>query len=392
MNTTARPLPPLLLGLFRELQANGVPVGVRDYLDGLRALALCTGADADPALRDAFGRPARGSLRDLALALWARSDEERRLITRWFDVLPEPADALVQALDACLETLDTPEDTAAAAPGDLPVRPATPPPDLTAGAGATPPPSAAAPDAAPLPRARIAFGAAREGSGLPLPRLDAAPPIAEAYVLQPQPPVGLRDLAVLWRRYRRTTRNGPRSELDLAATLRERCRRGILCRPVCRPRRGNSARLLILADASPSMDPWRPLFAGLAASLPLGRLAQAGLHYFANLPQARLYATPSLDRSEDLDALLRRHAGAGLLIVSDAGSARGALNRRRARQTVDFLDAARRRFAQVVWLNPMPRHRWAGTTAALIAAGPVPMLPLDAPQLLRAIDLLRGTR
>jgi uncharacterized protein with von Willebrand factor type A (vWA) domain len=79
-------------------------------------------------------------------------------------------------------------------------------------------------------------------------------------------------------------------------------------------------------------------------------------------------------------------------VVSDAGSARGALNRRRALQTADFLDEARRLFPAAVWLNPMPRRRWAGTTAGLIADGPVPMLPVDTPHLLRAIDILRGNK
>ena len=39
MNVQPR-LPPLLHGLFRELVANGVPIGIRDYLDGIRALRL----------------------------------------------------------------------------------------------------------------------------------------------------------------------------------------------------------------------------------------------------------------------------------------------------------------------------------------------------------------
>jgi uncharacterized protein with von Willebrand factor type A (vWA) domain len=36
-------------------------------------------------------------------------------------------------------------------------------------------------------------------------------------------------------RYRRGTRGGPRTELDIDATVAERCRRGLLLRPACRP-------------------------------------------------------------------------------------------------------------------------------------------------------------
>lgn len=67
MSDTAR-LPPVLLGLFRELLANGVPLGVRDP----------------------------------ALALWFRSETERRLITRWCDLVPIPAPALVDAIAEAL--------------------------------------------------------------------------------------------------------------------------------------------------------------------------------------------------------------------------------------------------------------------------------------------------
>ncbi len=372
-------LPPLLLGLFRELKANGVPVGTRDYLDGVEALRL------------GFGQGDRAALRELASALWGRSDEERRLIARWFDVLPPPDEVLIAAIDDELDARDADTD-AAAAPAAATVRPTAP---TLAGSGAVPggaPVETVDTSAAQAARARVSFAATREGSGLPIPRLASAPPIGEDYVLDPQPLISPRDMAVLWRRYRRSTRHGPRTEMDLAATLRERCRRGQLCRPVCRPRRSNSARLLILADASPSMDPWRPFLATLAASLPLGRLARAELRYFNNQPRRQLYATPDLDEPEDRDTVLRRHAGAALLVVSDAGSARGALNRRRALQTADFLDEARRLFPSTVWLNPMPTRRWAGTTAGLIADGPVPMLPVDAPHLLRAIDILRGTK
>lgn len=373
-------LPPLLLGLFRELKAHGVPVGVRDYLDGIEALRL------------GFGHGDRAALRDLAVALWGRSDEERRLISRWFDVLPAPDAALADAIDASLSGPDTRASDGTASNG------ITPPPGRGPASGAAPPvrppPVEAEAQAAEAraAMARVAFAAAREGSGLPIPRLATTPQISEDYVLIPQPLVSPRDLAVLWRRYRRSTRHGPRTELDLAATLRERCRRGLLCQPVCRPRRSNSARLLILADASPSMDPWRPFLATLAESLPLGRLAQAGLHYFNNLPRRQLFTTPGLARPAERDEILRRHAGAGLLLVSDAGSARGVLNRRRALQTAAFLEEARRFFPAAVWLNPMPQSRWAGTTAGLIADGPVRMLPLDATHLLRAIDILRGNK
>lgn len=376
MSNDAR-LPPPLLGLFRELLANGVPVGVRDYLDGLRALQL------------GFGQGSRQALRGLVLALWARSDEEHRLITRWFDVLPVAEQALVDAIDETLAKAQA--ATGDAADGERQVNPAAP-------GGKVVSPLSPADEPAPIAatgeaRARVSFAGTHEGSGLPVPRLSAEPEITEHYVLHPHTLLSLREMVVLWRRFRRSTRRGPRSELDLAASIRERCRRGLLLQPVCRSRRANSARLLVLADASASMDPWRPFLATLADSLRLGRLASAELRYFSNLPRRQLFLEPDLSDPLPRDELLRRHAGAGLLVVSDAGSARGYLNRRRAVQTAAFLTEAARLFPAIVWLNPMPQARWAGSTAALVAAGSnVTMLPLETTHLLRAVDILRGNR
>lgn len=378
-------LPPSLLGLFRELRANGVAVGIRDYLDGLRALRLGYGSG---------GRPA---LRALALALWARSEAERRLIARWFDAVPLVPPALLERVEGTLRTL---EESVPAGAGGRPGRRTTIPPAASPPTATSSGPAGGAVGEA---RARISFAGRHEGDGLPLPRLPLAPQIAEHYVLQPQAAISARNLAVLWRRFRRSTRSGAgagqRSEIDLPATIDERCRRGLLAQPVCRPGRSNCARLLVLADASTSMDPWRPFLATLASSLPLGRLASAELRYFANLPRRRLFADVEMTQPEPLDDLLRENAGAALLIVSDAGSARGYLNHRRARQTIDFLGAAARLFTAIVWLNPMPAARWRATTAERIADAPaadgrprLPMLPLDAASLLRAVDILRGQR
>ncbi|MEF8700470.1 MAG: VWA domain-containing protein [Candidatus Accumulibacter sp. UW20] len=372
-------LPALLLGLFRELLAHGVPVGVRDYLDGVRAL------------RAGFGAGSRQQLRDLALTLWARSDEERRLVGRWFDAIPVPLPLLIEDLDASLVA------TLPDAAGDLSRSPS----GAGRAAGAPLPAAGTLPVAADAPpelaaRARVAFAGSRDDSGLPVPRLAAEPSIREDYVLQPQALISPRNLAVLWRRFRRSRRSGPRSELDLRSTIDERCRRGLLQQPVYRPRRSNSARLLVLADVSPSMDPWRPFLTTLAESLQFGRLASAELRYFSNLPRRQLFAAADLTNlagPETRLAVLRRNAGAGLLVVSDAGSARGFLNRRRALQTSAFLAEAAVFCPTIVWLNPMPETRWKGTSAALVTTGGgVHMLPLDPAHLLRAIDILRGNK
>lgn len=378
-------LPPPLLGLFRELLAHGVPLGVRDYLDGLRALDAGYGGT---------GRPDRHELEALATALWVRTDDERALLKRWFARLPPPPTALVIAAQGAVDGAERVVATAGAAPPTGPRDPA----DGRDASGATPGGSGApleGPSAeAPSASARIALGSTRDSGGLALPTVTARDLVLGAdYLRHPLPVIPLRQLAVLWRRWRRGQRSGPKIELDLAGTLRARSEQGFIGTPVMRARRRNAARLLVLADASTSMLPWQGFVALVAESLAQGRLGRATVRWFDNVPRQRLYLDAAMQESESREECLARHEGAAVLVISDAGSARGRLDRRRAALSSEFVAAVAALRARLVWINPMPAPRWAGSTAALIGADArLTMLPLAASEMLRAVDLLRGSK
>lgn len=346
----ALPLP--LRGLFERLIERGAALGLRDYLDALRALEGGHGGC----------EPER--LRRLCERLWARTEEEHRTIAQWFEAItPLPHDAWTGLNE--LQGLQ-PEPSS---PGD---------PASNPGGGDL----QTEPNAPSMPRARVSFAPAATEQGLGLPRLEASPLLLDTFVLRPRPLLPMRSLALLWRRLRRHQRLGVKQELDLPASIRRRCALGVLQRPVLRPCRRNTARLLVLADTSPSMAPWLPFLQELEASLAHGRLGDFALHRFSNVP--------GTERREEL---LRRFAGAAVLVVSDAGSARGGQSRRRVRRTKAFLESASRWGCRLVWINPMPAPRWSGTSAEPIAAeGPVLMLPLDGPNLSRAVDILLGAR
>ena len=71
----------ILEGVFRELVSRHVPLGMRDYLDGLRALDY------------GFGHGDRNDLRIFCQRLWARSEFERRAIDLIFSMIPPPSSA-----------------------------------------------------------------------------------------------------------------------------------------------------------------------------------------------------------------------------------------------------------------------------------------------------------
>lgn len=351
---------PPLLELFARLREAGLPLGLDAYLLLLRAL------------RAGFGLEDRAALRRLCHTLWTSSREEQALLDWHFELLvPE---LLVPELPHDLPALAEPPARAEPVVLD--------PPQAPASSAETP-----APDPAPQadPGAPLAIELrAHAFSGLEV----AGPPAASGDYL----PVTRRQLKQGWRSMRRLVRTGPPSELDLDATMRRIGREGFMLAPVLLPPRVNRMALLLLIDVDGSMVPFHALGARLAETARRGgRLGQAGVCYFHNAPAGHLYRDPSLVEAEPLDALLARlpprHSAA--LIFSDAGAARGGLNRERVMLTEALLARLRRRVRGLAWLNPMPRERWAGSSAGLIARS-VPMFELSRPGLERAVDVLRG--
>lgn len=364
--------PPILDAVFHALRARDVPIDIRDYCDAIRALRL------------GFGVGSRHRLRVLCQTLWARSDDERRIVDMVFEEIPPPTAEEMAAVAPLLRSAGGDQTESA------PDRAET----LPAGNHVLAP----TPEATLEPRAGIEFASRRAERDLPLPRLDLGPlSRSETFILDPQTPVPERTLAILWRRLRSPSRTRRRSgrEIDLRATVAERCHRGILSAVVCRPERENTARLLVLADVSPSMAPWLPLVTALSRSLAYGRLKSAELWLFSNWPRVSLFRTPNLTEPAPIDTVLRDNAGAALLIVSDAGAARGSFDRRRFESADAFLrhDCRQHDLRPIVWINPVPRPFWEKSTAeALHRRGHAVFLPLDDPSLIRAIDVLRGAK
>lgn len=347
-----------LEGLYLHLVRSGFPVSIREYQDALAAL------------RAGYGVGGREDLRWLCEALWARTDQEVSRLQRLFRALPRP----------------TPEQVREWAGEPRAAEPSRPTEGGSAG-GAVPRAARPAPEGMPI----VEFApAAQAGVGLPRARVPVA--AGEAFIFTPRPLISLRALIVAWRRFRLTQRSGPRVELDLDATVAEKCRRGTLLEPVLLPARRNQARLMVLVDASPSMVAWRHMNALWAESLEGSQLARHGLHFFDNVPD-RLCPSDTLARPVPLAEMLQAHPERPALIVSDAGAARGRLVRDRLEQTRELVERARSTWQPMAWLNPMPRARWGGSSAERIARiRGLAMFELSPDGLIHAVDYLRGKR
>src|SRR5690606_1377024 len=113
-----------------------------------------------------------------------------------------------------------------------------------------------------------------------------------------------------------------------------------------------------------------------------GRAGQLHLHPFQSRRRAegrrrqngsralrRLFLDTFQQRSIELAEFLRqtpRHSTLAF-IISDAGAARGGVHKKRIDATRHFLEQLRARAPRILWLNPMPRSRWAGSSAMYLS-------------------------
>ena len=205
-------------------------------------------------------------------------------------------------------------------------------------------------------------------------------------------PATQRQMKQSWRYLRHFAREGLAVELDVDATVRQIGRQGMLLHPVLLPRRINQVELLLLIDRDGSMGPFHSFSERLVeAAVQGGRLGKANVYYFHNCPTEYLYLDPVHQDAvliEDVVSQLRPSRTV-VLILSDAGAARGGFNPRRRRLTKKIVNQLQQQVRYIAWLNPLPRSRWASTTAGAISEF-VPMFEINRQGLDAAIDALRG--
>jgi uncharacterized protein len=205
-------------------------------------------------------------------------------------------------------------------------------------------------------------------------------------------PVTQRQMKQSWRYLRQFIREGIPTELDVESTVRHIAQNGMLLNPILMPPRRNQTELSLLIDQDGSMVAFHMLSERLVeTAMRGGRLGEAGVYYFHNCPIDYLYHDSKHQQAEPLKNLMGKvlRGRSVVLIFSDAGSARGGANPARVNATKQFLSELKLHVRYVVWLNPMPKARWIGTSAEAIAQF-VPMYEISRQGLDGAISALRG--
>lgn len=219
--------------------------------------------------------------------------------------------------------------------------------------------------------------------------------LAHPYILSDAyHPINQRDMRQSWRFLRQQTPTSFTSDIDLQRTIRDFAREGFLGKVHYQRHFEDQVKLLLLLliDYKGSMIAFHSLANQLIHTATYDqKIGQAKTFFFHDVPKAHLFLnmarTKAIRKEKLLQKLSTKHTR--VLIFSDAGAARGKLDLSRIDDTWDFLDELRPMVRQIAWLNPIPRRRWANTTAAEIAEI-TPMFETSANGFRAAIRHLRG--
>ena len=198
-----------------------------------------------------------------------------------------------------------------------------------------------------------------------IPKLNHKYRFSNAYL-----PLSKREMQYGWRFLKNDTRYGFTEKIDVPATISEIARIGVFSTPVYMPTTKNRSKIYLLIDQGDGMTAFEALCQSLAQSLQqdeLGDLSQ--VYYFTEFPLDYLYKTPDYLSWDTIPLVFKQatQAHTQMLIVSDGGAAKGELDQEKIYQMRQFIKTGMTHFAQMAWLNPMPKHRWKATSAEEIA-------------------------
>jgi uncharacterized protein len=323
----------ILMDVFIGLRYDGCVLGVGDLLAAVREANRSNISSLD-------------DLQQVLQSSWCCSPaDEQRLKTVWGGVIQESRPP--PEVDQSLETSRADQAVDPALPSNPPEQPS---------AGAT--------SSVLLPI--ITYGA-ETTSAWPMPRMT---------------------MVGVWRRFVQDSSPNSLPVLDVKATVQHAARQGIFLRPVYRRQERNDTRLVIMVDQRGSMTPLHRRTRALIDTAQCA-IRRVEVVYFHNIPD-RIFQDALFSKHVDLERLLVQCSSTtGVLIISDAGAARGHRRWARIQSTNVFLQLLRLHTNRIAWLNLMPRDRWLASSAEQIAEQ-VPMFQVDAAGLGGAVAVVGG--
>ena len=253
---------------------------------------------------------------------------------------------------------------------------APPPATPTDAEQAPPPPVVPAPDEHGLHPVYFRYGKAfstDQGS-----RVTEQPTVPRFLTGDEYFPLTRREMVKSWQYLRFKQKEGYTDRMDIPATVEKIARQGMFTEAVFKTGYINREdAVIILADTRGSMTPFEGLTDRLIETARNeGGHSLAPVFYFQNYPTGYLFKQRNLTKPVKIaEALAAAHPSVTYaIVISDAGAARGTTQTERVQTrtafTRQFLGELQKYTAKIIWLNPMPTHRWQGTAAEAIAYPP----------------------
>jgi uncharacterized protein with von Willebrand factor type A (vWA) domain len=184
-----------------------------------------------------------------------------------------------------------------------------------------------------------------------------------------QMPLPQRTVLDSWQLLRRPLREGIRDELDLDATIRCITREGYFSDVVMRPVKSKRVELIVLVDDGNVMLPFRPALQPLVNAVETRQITPATLYRFTTYPDEYLYDWKQPTQAIALDQVLAKmHPRRTIAVIwGDAGATQTNPLEDHRKGLMTFLTRLSPCVRSLIWLNPLPPHRWVGTLAAEVA-------------------------
>jgi uncharacterized protein len=202
-------------------------------------------------------------------------------------------------------------------------------------------------------------------------------------------PLSRRSMTNNWRYLRHLVADGSADILDVATTIKNFSLQGFFLAPAYQRRKRNNAHLLLFIDQEGSMEPLHHFTSDLVETA-YESIHQVETFYFHNNIASYVYLNPHMTKSVELAQILREcSSNSSILIVSDAGAARGYRDFKRIEMTNATLYKFKCVTSLIAWLNPIPKERWVYSSAEIIEKL-VPMFEADHDGFSKTLDVLRG--
>jgi hypothetical protein len=182
-------------------------------------------------------------------------------------------------------------------------------------------------------------------------------------------PFSKRKLVLDWQKIQNIKGFRGQKVLDIEKTINSIPIQGKYIQPIFSLRTKQHQPTYILIDKGGSMSAFDAMITQFAAILKK-HFSHTEIFYFYNVPQDYLFQNITHTEGIAKQQFFKKCKSEqpNLIIISDAGAARGHFSEERIQATNEFLEKLPKQGKSTIWFNPMPQQRWKYNSAQAIAA------------------------